>query len=384
MRDRSGHTRVTFIELFFDLVFVFAITQLSHLLLDHLSLWGAAQALLLLLGVWSVWIYTSWCTNWVDPDTLPVRILLLVLMFAGLILSAAIPEAFDNQGLVFAAAFAFMQVGRSLFMLWALKNHSAANHRNFQRITIWLCLSAAFWIAGAFLEQESRFMLWSIAVGIEFASAAIGYHVPGLGRSSTADWTIDGAHLAERCGLFIIICLGESILVTGATFAGLDHSMVTVAAFTVAFIGSVAMWWIYFDIGAERATHLIEKSHDPGRIGRIAFTYIPILIVAGIVVSAVSDELILAHPLGHTETAAALTITGGPALFLFGNLLFKLVTSGWPPLSHMAGLAALIALGAIELHLSPLGLAASAATILVAVAIWERVSLRHYRASVRH
>ena len=381
LRDRSGATRVTFVELFFDLVFVFAITQLSHLLLQNLSIWGAAQTLLLLLGVWWVWIYTSWATNWADPDTVPVRMMMLTLMIAGLILSVSLPEAFESRGLSFACAYVFMQVARSLFMMWALKPHSTANYRNFQRITIWFCLAAVLWLAGAFLDGGQRFIAWAAALAIEFVSPALSFWVPGLGRSATADWNIEGGHMAERSGLFIIICLGESILVTGATFAQLPYASATIAAFTVAFIGSVAMWWLYFDIGAGRATHLIEKSSDPGRIARTAYTYVPIVIVAGIVVSAVADELILAHPLGHTEAAAAMAIIGGPALFILGNLLFKYVTSGWPPLSHMAGLGlfGVLALGA--LHISPLVLATCAAAILVIVAVWERISLRHTRAT---
>ncbi len=384
LRKREGHTRVGFIELFFDLVFVFAITQLSHLLLEHLTPWGAAQTLLLLLGVWWVWVNTSWCTNWADPDTVPVRIMLLTLMFAGLILSANLPHAFEDGGLVFACAYVFIQLARSIFMLWAFKPHRIESYRNFQRITLWLCFSGVLWISGAFFEGGQRFAIWAAALTIETIAPALRFWVPGLGQSATADWDIDGGHMAERSGLFIIIALGESILVTGATFAKLPYSPEAVAAFLAAFIGSIAMWWLYFDIGAERATHLIEKSRDPGRIARVAYTYVPILIVAGIVVSAVSDELILAHPLGHTETAAAAAIIGGPSLFVLGNLVFKYVTTGWPPLSHAAGLTFFAVLAFVHESLPPLALGGLAAAILVTVAVWERISLRHTRAAAHH
>src|SRR5690349_4255003 len=128
----NGHHRVTFVELFFDLVFVFAVTQLSHSLLEHLSLAGALQTALLLLAVWWVWIFTSWVTNWVDPEAAPVRLMLFALMLAGLVLSTSLPQAFEARGWAFAGAYVLMQLGRSLFMLWVLASRDAGNFRNFQ------------------------------------------------------------------------------------------------------------------------------------------------------------------------------------------------------------------------------------------------------------
>lgn len=375
-RDGHEHARVTNIELFFDLVFVFAVTQLSHGFLEHLTLAGALQTGLLLVAVWWCWINTSWITNWLNPDKTPVRFLLFALMLAGLVMSASIPEAFGETGFYFAFAYAFMQVGRSIFMLYALHGHSAANYRNFERITIWFLVSACFALLGGLSEGETRLAFWFVGFLIEFSAPAAYFWVPGMGRSSTTDWDVDGAHMAERGGLFVIIALGESILVTGASFAQLERSPEIIAAFLQAFVGSVAMWWIYFDTGAERAGAKIAASSDPGRIARLAYTYIPMPIVAGIIVCAVSDELALHHPHGHTEIATAAVMVGGPALYLIGNLLFKHVTVGRPPLSHMAGLALLGILAVFALSLSPLMLASAATTIFVIVAIWETVSLR--------
>jgi low temperature requirement protein LtrA len=194
--------------------------------------------------------------------------------------------------------------------------------------------------------------------------------------STTADWDIDGGHMAERCGLFMIIALGESILVTGATFAKLDWTTPAVTAFTVAFVSSVAMWWIYFNIGAEWASRHIAASADPGRLGRIAYTYIHTLIVAGIIIAAVADELIVAHPLGHTDAKTAGAVLGGPALFLVGNIFFKLCAAGRPPFSHLIGLALLAALILAVPVVAPLALAAAAMAVLIVVGIWEAVSLR--------
>jgi len=135
LRSRGAHARVTFVELFFDLVFVFAVTQLSHSLVAHLTLGGALQTLFLLLAVWWVWMYTCWFTNWVDPDRPVVRMLLFTLMLAGLLMSAAIPNAFGHEGLLFAVAYAFIQVTRSVFMCFATRGRDPVNHRNYLRIT---------------------------------------------------------------------------------------------------------------------------------------------------------------------------------------------------------------------------------------------------------
>jgi low temperature requirement protein LtrA len=381
LRQRGGHDsgRVTYVELFFDLVFVFAVTQLSHGLLHHLTLLGALETGLLMMAVWWVWIYTSWITNWLDPERMPVRLLLFVLMAAGIVLSASIPTAFAERGLSFAVTFAFMQVGRSLFMLWALKRHDDRNYRNFQRITLWLCLSAVFWIAGGLAGGSLRLGLWAVAIAIEYVMPAAGMWVPGLGRSTTADWTIDGGHLAERCALFIIIALGESVLVTGATFADLAWTETTVAAFAVTFVGSVAMWAVYFNVGAERASRQIAGSDDPGRLGRSGYTYLHILIVAGIIVSAVADELVLSHPLGHTDLGPLLVIIGGPALYLLGTASFKSLTAPHVPLSHLIGFGLLALVASAGMVASPLVLSAGTSASLIVVTVWEWVSLKRRR-----
>ncbi|MGH7971132.1 MAG: low temperature requirement protein A, partial [Limisphaerales bacterium] len=214
-REANPHAPVTNIELFFDLVFAYAVTQLSHLLLNNLSGIGVLQTGLLFLAVWGVWIYTSWVTNWLDPERIPVRLAMLLLTLAGLVMSVSLPEAFGPRAHVFALVYVAMQVGRSLFTLWALGTDSPHNTRNFQRITCWLAAAGVFWVAGAFAKPELRLALWGIALFLEYVSPALGYFVPGLGQSATTDWDVEGRHLAERCGLFILIALGESLLVTG-------------------------------------------------------------------------------------------------------------------------------------------------------------------------
>lgn len=380
VRQLGDHSKVTNIELFFDLVFVYAVTQLAHTLLLHLDVVGAAQTLGLFLAVWWAWVYTSWVTNWLDPERPAVRLLLLALMLAGLVMSSALPEAFGRHGLLFAGAYVSMQMGRSLFMLWALRGGATASWRNFQRITIWLASSGALWLAGGWAEGPSRALLWIVALALEYSGPAAGFYVPGMGRSRTTDWNVEGGHLAERCSLFVIIALGESVLDTGASFAGSAWNGATVPAFVGAFVGSVAMWWIYFDLGAERGSRAIRRSQDPGRHGRLAYTYLHLLIVAGIIVGAVADELVLDHPHAPMAWPHAAVLLGGPFLYVLGNALFKqTINSTNFPLSHLVGLVLLALLVPAAPHLSTLMLATTATAVLVLVAAWESGSLRSVR-----
>jgi low temperature requirement protein LtrA len=261
-------------------------------------------------------------------------------------------------------------------MLWALGSGNSGLKVNFQRIISWLGLAGMLWIAGGLAEGDARLVLWSIALLLEYVAPSIGFWVPGMGRSRTSDWNVEGHHLAERCGLFIIIALGESILVTGATFGELAWSSTTVAAFVVAFVGSVAMWWIYFDSGAERGSAHIAGSSDPGRMARLAYTYLHLPIVAGIIVAAVADELLLAHPAGHADPPTIAAALGGPALFLLGTALFKATTARRFPLSHLVGLVLLALLSLVAAKMATLVLGAASTLVLVLVAAWERRSLR--------
>jgi low temperature requirement protein LtrA len=372
----NQHSRVTYAELLFDLVFVFAVTQVSHTLLAHFTPLGAVQTTLLLLSVWWVWVYTSWVTNWLNPELTPVRILLFLLMLGGLVLSTSIPQAFESRGLWFAIAYATMQVGRTIFWLASTPRARTVARRNAIRILVWLSISGVFWLAGGLAVGEKRLALWAIALGIEYVSPAVRFWIPKYGASSVADWYVEGGHLAERCAGFIIIALGESIVVTGATFADLKWTPDVVSAFLSAFVAALAMWWIYFHRGAEAGSELISKSSEPGRLARLAYTYLHLPIVAGIILSAVADEVVLHHPDGHSDTRVIVSAVGGPMLFLIGAILFKHAVRGWLQLSHGAGIIALGVLGWYGAELSPLMLSIATTLLMVVVAIWESLSLR--------
>lgn len=187
LRHRTGHhARVTFEELFFDLVYVFAVTQVSHELLHHLSLAGLVETLILWFAVWLGWQYTCWFTNWFDPEQPRIRGLLFATMLLALLMACSIPAAFAERGLLFACSYAALQVGRTLFIVLELGRHHplAANHR---RMLGWLCIAAGFWIAGGLLEHEARIACWVAAIACEYFSPMIGFALPGLGRSNTRD-----------------------------------------------------------------------------------------------------------------------------------------------------------------------------------------------------
>ncbi|MFE3452828.1 low temperature requirement protein A [Nonomuraea sp. NPDC059194] len=359
------------IELFFDLVYVFAITQLSHLLLAHLDLAGAAQTLLLTLAVWWAWMYATWTTNVGNPDHPVLRLTLTGMMLAGLVMSAALPQAFGDRALWFAGAYVAIQVGRALAM--AVSTRTVPIGHTYRLILAWHVVAGALWIAGAVLGGVAQVTLWVAALAVEYGGPWAGYRTPYLGRSSTTDWTIDGAHMAERCQLFVIIALGESVLVTGLTLADNDHlTAATVAAFVIAFLGSVAMWWVYFDRTAEAAAEAIAESDDAGRLGRSAYTYIHIPMVMGIIITAVGDELAIAHPTGEISLGTALTVLGGPALFLAGHALFKRAVFGVVPANRLIGIAVLAAVAVLVILLPslmpPLALGVVATLVVGAVA----------------
>ncbi len=374
MRARvDGAQRVTNTELFFDLVYVFAITQLSRLLGEDLTWHAALRGVLLLMAVWWAWIYTAWTTNWLHPDARAVRVMLLAVMLASLVVSATLPAAFGDRGLVFAATYVLMQLGRTLFVLVAVRR-DAVLLRNFQRIAAWLVVSGACWLIGAFLSGTGRDVVWLLAVLVDMAAPACGFYTPGLGRSTTSDWNIAGEHLAERCQLFMIIVLGESILDIGSTLASMPFTPARMTAFGFAFLGTVALWWVYFDRSAEDSARAIASSSDPGRLGRSAYTYFHLPMVAGVILTAVADERVIAHPTGHGEFAGTLVILGGPILFLVGHFLFKLAVFrrvSVPRVVAVVVLAALVPLGAV---VSPLVLGIAAGVVVVAVVVADLVT----------
>ncbi|MBN9426204.1 MAG: low temperature requirement protein A [Burkholderiales bacterium] len=384
LRHRDGHhARVTFEELFFDLVYVFAVTQISHTLLHHLTLHGLVETLVLWFSVWLGWQYTCWATNWFDPETPRIRGMLFCTMLLALVMACSIPNAFGEHGLVFAGCYAAMQVGRSAFSLWELgADHPLA--ANYRRILGWMCISAVFWIAGGVAEHEWRLALWIIAAACEYVSPMFGFALPWLGRSVTSDWTIEGGHLAERCQLFVIVALGETLLASGAVMAEApDWNVEILLALGATFVGTLAMWWLYFGTSSKDATAVITSSDDPGRIGA-NFHYAHAILLAGVIGGAVGNDLVLAHPHAGVETAQLLALLGGPAVYLLGSALYKYAVYGCVPASHVAGALALLALMPVGQATSMLAMGWLTTLVLLIVGIWEARVRRQPLGALKH
>jgi len=319
IRARAEEQRATFFELFFDLVYVFAVTQLSHHLLGDLSWAGAAQTAFMLVALYWAWNYTTWMTNWFDPDTVPVRLVLVFVMVASLLMAVAIPEGFGDYALLFACAYSGLQIGRNAFVVAVTPR--GVFHQNFRQILAYSVLSAPLWVAGGLAGSEAaRWVLWLAALGVDLAGPLLAYWLPRAGRTPMSQWQIEGAHFGERFQLFVIIALGESVVLAGATASETGLSAQVVAGLLLTFLVSAALWWLYFGQVAGTVLERIREAtpEERGQIGRDVYTYLHLPIIAGIVLVAVGDELVIAHPADDLHGAGALAALGGPALFLAG------------------------------------------------------------------
>jgi low temperature requirement protein LtrA len=318
-RRQEGEQRATFFELFFDLVYVFAVTQVSHHLLEEIGWAAAAETTFMLVAVYWAWNYTTWMTNWFDPDTVPIRLVLVFVMAASLLMAVAIPEGFGDYALLFACGYSGLQIGRNAFVV-AVTPRGQFN-QNFRQILAWSLFSAPLWVAGGVVDAEAlRWVLWLAALGIDLAGPLVAFWLPGAGTAPMSQWQIEGAHFGERFELFVIIALGESIVLAGATASDTGLSVDVVAALLLAFLSSTALWWLYFGQVAGAVLERIRgaTAEERGQIGRDIYTYLHLPIIAGIVLVAVGDELVIAHPSDDLHDAGALVALGGTALFLAG------------------------------------------------------------------
>jgi low temperature requirement protein LtrA len=369
----EGEQSITVVELFFDLVYVFAVTQLSHVLIHDLSWGGAAHTAFLLLVVWWAWIYTTWMVNWFDPASAPVRLVLIGVMGASLILAAALPEAFGDHGGLFVLAYVGLQVGRNASAALLLPRGHLLR-QTLERITVWSVGSGALWAGGLLEHGNARLTWWIPALAIELVAPLAGYFTPGLGRSSTTDYDVEGGHFAERCQGFIIIALGESIVITGATAASAGLDDMVVIALLLAFLETAALWWLYFGAVAIHSRRQIAESDDAGRLARDAYTYLHLPIVAGIIVVAVGDDLLIAEPRHALARAGALMVLGGPAIYLLGETLFRVRMIGSASVKRIATIVAICLLYTVSTSISALALCAIVTAVVSGLAIWEDIA----------
>jgi low temperature requirement protein LtrA len=359
--------RVSTLELFYDLVFVFAITQVSHLLLEHLTWAGAGQALIVLLAVWWSWNYTTWTTNELDTETIPVRLLLLALMLVSLLMSVAIPDAFGEHALLFAGSYVTIQVGRHAFLTFAAAQPGTIERERAGRILMWFVAAGVLWIAGALADGPARTVLWLAALALDYGAPLVLYWVPGRSRLEGATWDVGTEHFAERFGLFIILALGESIVLTGATTSESDLAPATIAAFIMAFLTSAAIWWLYFTSVARLGEHYLAVSENRTKLARDGYTFLHVVFAAGIIMAAVGDELVIAHPTEVLPLQEVTAVAAGPAIYLVALTLFGYRLTGALSKRKLFGTLACVVVGFVGLFSPALVLAGLLIVVLVAV-----------------
>ncbi|WP_235999358.1 low temperature requirement protein A [Qaidamihabitans albus] len=373
--EGARRSEVAPIELFFDLVYVFAIIQVSHTLLAHLTWMGVFEVAVLFGAVWWAWNYSAWAMNWLDPRSGIVRVLNGLLMLAALGMSLGLPHAFAEDGLLFAACYVGAQVGRAAFMAVALRGHVLA--KNYTNLLAWSASAGVLWIVGAFLEPGPRLAVWLAALIVDVAAPRFEFRFPGLGAAPMHTWPTDPEHLAERNRGVFVIALGESILIMGFTLSELDPVPArAVVATLLGFLGLFVLWWAYFAL----AGHDTQASRGDASTGvlRSAFAYAHALMVAGAIVVAVSIELRISH--AATDPALVLTSVGGPLIYLVGNILFLRSRTGSVARARYLAAAALVVVGVVGLalgHALPsvvIGLAT--ATVMGTLAVVTQVTAR--------
>ncbi len=373
--DSTRADRVTYVELFFDLVFVLALTQLSAYLYENQTPLGAFEGIIMVCALWWAWVSTTWVTNWLDPVKLPVRGAVVALGFVALVMSVSIAEAFGDRAWAFALSYVVLQVGRTAFIVWATARHDRRVAHDFALILGWTAAGGALWIVGAVLPHAWQLPLWTAALALELLGTTLGYPIPGRGKVLLRSWDLSGPHIAERTSLFVLIAVGEGLLITGLAFVEKESSASSVASLVTAFVTAAAAWWIYFDHGERIGAEAIEASDEPARLARTAYTWVHLPIIAGIVLMSVGDKEMLSHP-DQRSVSATIVIVGAPMLFLAGTALFRRTLERRWSRAQLIGLVGLVALAGVAFFLpffDALRLSIAAAVLLVGVAAGETV-----------
>ncbi|SCF04569.1 Low temperature requirement protein LtrA [Micromonospora coriariae] len=382
LRRRESPQRPTFLELFFDLVFVFALTRIVHELVldysrDHVaetlstSLSENGETLLLLLAVWWIWTQTAWVTSKFDPFQPAIQFVVLATMLGSLFLAVAISGALAETGLLFASTYVAIQVGRTLFFVLTLRGNVL--RRVNMLALVWFAASAVPWLAGALAPGEvTRNALWALALAIDYLGGRFGWPVPGLGRAQVSPWAVAGEHLAERYWQLVIVALGETILTSGSSLLRGPIVAERTWALTLSFLTTVLLWRIYFYRAGQILGEAIEASADPGRLGRSA-ELSHLLMVAGILATSAGFELVLMDPSGHARPAWVGAILGGPALYLAGRSVFEYVAFARVSRPRPIGIVVLAAMAPVMVGLPSLWVAAAAAAVLLGVAVSDAI-----------
>ncbi|MET8354431.1 low temperature requirement protein A [Micromonospora sp. NPDC005206] len=370
---------MTFLELFFDLVFVFALTRIVARAFEDVvvepggSAWsralpGAGKTLILLLALYALWQGIAWTTSRYDPESITIQAVVTVALGSSLVMGVAVPRAFTGYAEAFAFAYVAGQLTRPLVLQFALCDRQRRQLK--WRMLATYSVTGVLWITGAILDGRALIPLWALALGIEYAAGRWGWPVPGLGRATTAEWDIAAEHLAERYQQFFLIALGETILVIGLTYStgpfDRDHTL----AFAVAAITSVLLWRIYYHRAGRILPDAIAHSDNPSTIGRSAADTHLVMII-GVVTTALGYEITIEHPFDPAPATWIAPILLGPALFIAGRARFEYEVFGRVSPARLITLAALTLSYPALMSAPPFAATAVAAAVLLAVAVTD-------------
>jgi low temperature requirement protein LtrA len=379
VRQLEDTARATFLELFFDVVFVFALRALAQLLLNKLTWSGAYQALVLLLAIVFVWSTTARVTERLNPQRPPVVLLVLATMVGALVGSAALPEAFGKTGLIFAVTYLAIQIGRSLYLIVLLRGQEGRHVP--QRSVIWHAVTAVPWLIGALAPVTARTALWTFAVVLIYLARWFNYPLPGLRRLARGEVPATGEYLAERYRALFVIALGEVVLAIGSHLTNRGFTTTQTVAFVVTFAITALIWRIYIYRAGTDIGQAIQVSARPEVIANLA-SYAHIVMIGGLVVTSVGDGLVIDHPLGHPRAAAIVTILGGPALFVAGRYLLAYIVFTHVDRIRLSWLLALGCLVPPMLFLPPLVVAVAAGAVLTGIVISDNLRIGRTRPPV--
>ncbi len=372
--EAEQERRTSYLELFFDLVFVFAITQVTTLILDDPSAAGFARGVLVLWLVWWAWGGYAWMTNAISIESRGVRIAFLGVTLGCFFVALAVPGAYGDNGLWFVVPYFAVRVAHIGLYVWGLRlapEHQAA----IRKLAPWFLVAPCVVLLGGFLEGDARVALWLGAAAIDIAGAL---------NVSNAGFRVSAAHFAERYGLFIIIALGESIVAIGLGASEAPRDALFAASVTIAFVGVAALWWAYFDflaLGAERALARLPIDRR-GPMARDIFSFFHFAFVLGIILFAVGAKKTLEHPDESLSPAGRWALGLGAAVYMLGSVLGRFRAIRRLAWERAAGAAAALLCVAVLDSLHAVWLLAVVTCILGAVVTVESARLREFRRSL--
>ena len=376
MEGSQGEERVRPLELFFDLVFVFAITQVTTMLSADPTWGGLLRGLIVLAALWWAWAAYAWLTNTLNPEEGIVRIAMFVVMGSMLIVALAVPEAFDEHGVVFGVAYLVVRVMHlALYALAARGDHDLLGA--VLRMTPSSTISGVLILAAGFLEGDKRTALWLIALAIDYLGVLVGR---GQG------WRLSPGHFAERHGLIVMIAIGESIVALGVSATGTPLSAGVIATALVGMAVATSLWWTYFDwvaIVVEQRLRAATGAQQ-ATLARDAYSYLHFVMVAGIVLFAFSLKKALAHFDGHLDAVPATALCAGLAGYVLAHVILRYRISKSIGRGRPVAFLALIAIWPFADEVPALAAMSATAAIFVVLIAYEAIRYREPRAQLRH